>query len=66
MRISQSNTINSKGENNPMFGVHRMGEQSPNFNRIWINDGVNRKMVNKLSPIPEGYTIGYKLKQQMS
>lgn len=38
---------NVKGENNPMFGIHRVGENAPNFNRIWVNNGIKRKMIKR-------------------
>lgn len=51
---------NTKGENNPMFGKHRTGETSPNYNRIWINNGTKRKMIKRDAQIEPGWVPGYK------
>lgn len=50
----------TSGENNPMFGKHRFGEDSPNHNRIWINNGTERKMVKKSDSLEDGWKIGWK------
>lgn len=49
------------GQNNPMFGRHRFGEDSPNHNRIWINNGIKRSMIKKDTPVPYGWQVGWHL-----
>lgn len=52
----------TSGKNNPMYGVHRFGEASPNYGRIKINNGTINKMVkkNELEDyINNGYTKGW-------
>lgn len=44
-----------------MFGTHRVGVESPNFNKMWINNGKTRKMIDKSSPLPHGFIKGYVL-----
>lgn len=57
--IRQKNRVSCGGSNNPMFGIHRFGEASPNFGRVWINNGVQRKMIRSSDQIPEGWSKGY-------
>ena len=49
----------SKGEKNAMYGVHRMGKSAPNHGKIWINNGKDRKMINKTEEMPDGFSLGY-------
>lgn len=55
----KTNRRKTDGVNNSMYGVHRTGKDAPNYNRMWINNGIQRKMIIRDSPLPDGYRIGY-------
>lgn len=46
------------GKNNPMYGVRLCGEKNPAFGKIWVNNGVENRYINKDSQIPEGFAKG--------
>ena len=54
-KLSEAHKGLHTGDKNPMYG--KRGKDSPMYGKVWINNGVEAKLVYP-SEIPNGYTKG--------